>query len=232
MTTSTGLVHIGSSLRVALPQITLPPVSGAKVLLCASMSSLPVTNGKKLRVLGVDPAVAGATGYGIVEFEGTSQRLVRFGALKLPAKATFASRLREIHQLIVQLVEEFAPDAVAVESVFTALNARTALKLAEMRGVVLLAAAQAEVPAHSYSPREVKASVAGFGAASKKRIQQMGSSVLGLSCYPEPADAADALAVALCHANAARARERMAVATIKGRVEIAPSKRIRLGRSS
>src|SRR6202034_949867 len=96
----------------------------------------------RLCVLGVDPAVAGATGYGVVEFIGSSPRLLRFGALRLPARATFAARLREIHELIAQLVAEFAPDAVAVESVFTALNMRTALKLAEVRGVVLLAAAQ------------------------------------------------------------------------------------------
>lgn len=95
-----------------------------------------------LRVLGVDPAVAGATGYGVIEYDGPVPRLLRFGALKLPARATFASRLREVHRVIAQLVEEFAPDAVAVESVFTALNMRTALKLAEMRGVVLLAAAR------------------------------------------------------------------------------------------
>ena len=168
---------------------------------------------RRLRVLGVDPAVAGATGYGIVEFEGTHPKLLRFGALKFPVRATFASRLREIHQLISQLVEEFAPDAVAVESVFTALNMKTALRLAEMRGVVLLAAAQAQIPAHSYSPREIKASVSGFGAASKQQMQQMVSSVLGLSANPEPPDAADALAVALCHAHASRARERFAAAS-------------------
>jgi crossover junction endodeoxyribonuclease RuvC len=170
---------------------------------------------RKFRVLGVDPAVAGATGYGIVEFDGNTPRLVRFGALKLPGRATFASRLREIHQLISQLVEEFVPDAVAVESVFTALNMKTALKLAEMRGVVLLAAAQAQIPAHSYSPREIKVSVSGYGAASKQQMQQMVSSVLGLTEAPEPADAADALAVALCHAHAARARERFVSATVK-----------------
>jgi len=164
-------------------------------------------------VLGVDPAVAGATGYGVVEFNGPSPHLLRFGALKLPRQATFASRLREIHQLISRLVAEFAPDAVAVESVFTALNARTALKLAEMRGVVLLAAAQARVPAHSYSPREVKVSVAGYGAASKQQMQHMVKSLLGLAHYPEPADAADALAVALCHAHLAQARDRIAAAT-------------------
>jgi crossover junction endodeoxyribonuclease RuvC len=175
-------------------------------------TSKPEINAHAFRVLGVDPAVAGATGYGIVEFAGSAPRLVRFGALKLPAHTAFASRLREIHSLISQLVAEFLPDAIAVESVFTALNMRTALKLAEVRGVVLLAAAQASVPAHSYSPREVKSSVAGYGAASKQQMQQMVTSALGLTEYPEPADAADALAVALCHAHLARARDRFVVA--------------------
>lgn len=176
---------------------------------------IPAENQLKLRVLGVDPAVAGATGYGIVEFErpGAAPKLVRFGAVKLPQRATFAARLREIHHLIENLVREFAPDAVAVESVFTALNVKTALRLAEMRGVVLLAAAQAQIPAHSYSPREVKASVVGFGGASKQQVQQMVSSLLGLSEFPEPADASDALAVALCHAHVSRARARLAGAT-------------------
>jgi crossover junction endodeoxyribonuclease RuvC len=170
------------------------------------------TKARGLRVLGVDPALAGATGYGIIEFVGSSPRLVRFGSFKLPARATLAARLYEIHRLISQLVAEFTPDAVAVESVFAALNIRTALKLAEVRGVVLLAAAQASIPAHSYSPREVKSSVAGYGAASKQQMQQMVSSALGLTEVPEPADAADALAVALCHAHLARAQERMNVA--------------------
>ncbi|MBZ5501231.1 MAG: crossover junction endodeoxyribonuclease RuvC [Acidobacteriia bacterium] len=169
--------------------------------------------GRPLRVLGVDPAVKGATGYGVIEIDGAQARPMRFGAWKLPANATFAVRLREIHFLVSGLVEQFAPDAVAVESVFAAINVGTALKLAEMRGVVLLAAAQAQIPAHSYSPREVKASIAGFGGASKQQMQQMVRSLLGLPSIPEPADAADALAVALCHAQVSRARERIAVAT-------------------
>jgi crossover junction endodeoxyribonuclease RuvC len=169
-------------------------------------------NGHRLRVLGIDPAVAGATGFGVVEFVGPDARPLKFGAWKLPARASFDARLREIHGLVVKLVEEFSPDAVAVESVFTALNARTALKLAEMRGVVLLAAAQAHIPTHSYSPREVKACVAGCGGASKQQMQQMVRSLLALPAFPEPPDAADALAVALCHAQLARARERMAAA--------------------
>jgi len=182
-------------------------LSGSSKEISGPISS-PIS--KKLRVLGVDPSVAGATGYGIIELDGAHASLLRFGAFKLPARATFASRLREIHESITRLVEEFAPDAVAVESVFAALNMRTALMLAEMRGVVLLAAAQAQIPAHSYSPREVKASVAGFGGASKQQIQRMVSSALRLSVDPEPLDASDALAVALCHAHVSAARARMA----------------------
>ncbi|HEV2287895.1 MAG TPA: crossover junction endodeoxyribonuclease RuvC [Candidatus Acidoferrales bacterium] len=161
---------------------------------------------KSFRVLGLDPALAGATGYGVVELEGTAARMLRFGALRFPTRADFSARLREIHRVVAELVEEFAPDAVAVESVFAALNMRTALKLAEVRGVILLAAAQADIPTRSYSPREVKASIAGYGGASKQQMQQMVKVQLGLCELPEPADAADALAVALCHAHAARAQ--------------------------
>jgi crossover junction endodeoxyribonuclease RuvC len=145
-------------------------------------------------------------------------------------------RLRAIHELIAALVEEFSPNAVAVEAVFAKINVGTALKLAEVRGVVLLAAAQAAIPAHSYSPREVKSSVAGYGAASKLQMQQMVRSALGLCEFPEPADAADALAVALCHAHCARSGERMASAMkpqrIKARSLEIPSNRARATRIS
>ena len=105
-------------------------------------------------------------------------------------------------------MDEFSPDALAVESVFPALNMRTALRLAEVRGVVLLAAAQRGVAVHSYSPREVKASVAGYGQADKKQMQLMVRALLQMTETPEPSDAADALAVALCHLQAEQARQR------------------------
>lgn len=162
-----------------------------------------------LRVLGVDPALAGATGYGVIELQGSAARMLRFGALRFSSRAGFSERLRKIHKMVSDLVHEFEPDAVAVESVFAALNVRTALRLAEVRGVILLAAAQAEIPSHSYSPREVKASITGHGAASKEQMQQMIQGQLGLCERPEPADAADALAVALCHAHAAQAEYRL-----------------------
>jgi crossover junction endodeoxyribonuclease RuvC len=175
------------------------------------------SNPRKICVLGVDPALAGATGYGVVELERGAARMLRYGALRMPAREAYAARLCRIHQLIAELLQEFSPDAVAVESVFTALNMNTALKLAEVRGVVLLAAALAGVPSHSYSPRDVKLRIAGYGAASKQQMQQMVSMQLGMRETPEPEDAADALAVALCHAHATLAEERVAAATSAGR---------------
>jgi crossover junction endodeoxyribonuclease RuvC len=167
---------------------------------------------RKICVLGVDPAVAGATGYGVVELDGGVARMLRYGALRMPGREGYAARLCRIHRLIAELLAEFSPDAVAVESVFTALNMNTALKLAEVRGVVLLAAAMAGVPSRSYSPREVKSRIAGYGAASKQQMQRMVGMQLGMREAPEPEDAADALAVALCHAHTAQAEERVAVA--------------------
>jgi crossover junction endodeoxyribonuclease RuvC len=174
-------------------------------------------NGNLFRVLGVDPAAAGATGYGVIESDGRRCRMLRFGALRATRKGPehFPERLREIHSLLCELIEEFQPHGVAVESVFTALNMKTALTLAEVRGVVLLAAAQSHVPVHSYSPREVKACVAGYGHARKEQMQLMVRALLQMSETPEPADAADALAVALCHVQNAEFRARLANGTAR-----------------
>lgn len=169
------------------------------------------SGGELFRVLGVDPAAAGATGYGVIESDGRRCRMLRFGALRATRKGPehFPERLREIHALLSALIEEFQPHGVAVESVFTALNMKTALRLAEVRGVVILAAAQCDVPVSSYSPREVKASVAGYGNADKQQMQSMVRALLSMSETPEPADAADALAVALCHMQAAKFHARL-----------------------
>lgn len=162
-------------------------------------------------VLGIDPAAAGATGFGIVERDGNRCQMLRLGALR-PAKPLVGnSHLCRIHGMIAELIREFQPRAVALESIFAALNVKAALRLAEVRGVVLLAAAQAGVPAFSYSPREVKATVAGYGHAGKEQVQQMVRALLGLTETPEPADAADALAVALCHIQIGEGRERLGI---------------------
>jgi crossover junction endodeoxyribonuclease RuvC len=176
-------------------------------------SNLRKRPGVRFCVLGVDPAAAGPTGYAVLESDGRASRALRFGALAHPARTEFPARLRSIHQMLEGLMEEFLPDAIAIETVFAAPNLRTTLRLAEVRGVVLLAAAEAGIAAHSYSPREVKAAVAGYGGASKQQMQQMVGALLGLAAPPDSTDAADALAVALCHVFSAYARSRIAAAT-------------------
>ena len=177
-------------------------------------------NSRSIRVLGVDPAAAGPTGYGVIESDGRKCRSLHYGALKVAdklRKGSAGAALEAVHSMICRLLREFSPDALAVESIFSALNVKTALRLAEVRGVVLLAAAQHDVEVHSYAPRLVKASVAGYGHADKRQLQLMVQSVLGLAEVPEPADAADALAVALCHLQSEQFRQRFAIPMIPSR---------------
>jgi crossover junction endodeoxyribonuclease RuvC len=165
----------------------------------------------RIRVLGIDPASAGPTGFGVVESDGKKCRMLHYGAMQVPAKRQKegpGAVLQDIHVRVCELIEEFSPDAMAVENIFSALNVRTALRLAEVRGVILLAAAQQNVVVYSYAPREVKASVAGHGHADKRQMQVMVRALLSLTEIPEPCDAADALAVALCHLQAEQARRR------------------------
>ncbi|MFZ0818585.1 MAG: crossover junction endodeoxyribonuclease RuvC [Candidatus Acidiferrales bacterium] len=166
-----------------------------------------------LRILGIDPAAAGATGYAVIDARGPACAAVHYGAIPAARKAAgdVPARLKQIHLCIAELIEEFSPDALALESIFSALNVKTALRLAEVRGVILLAAAERGLPVHSYSPREVKAAVTGYGHADKSQIQQMVRALLSLKQLPQPADAADALAVALCHIQTARNEARFGV---------------------
>jgi crossover junction endodeoxyribonuclease RuvC len=179
----------------------------ARVIPCRKLSRMAANSSDAetpslRRILGIDPAASGPTGYGIIETDGRNFRVLRYGALRIAPKRQKSSAgacLHDVHALLCQLLEEFHPHAMAVESVFTALNMRTALRLAEVRGVVLLAAEQHGVEVRSYSPREVKACVAGYGHADKKQMQLMVRALLNMDETPEPSDAADALAVALCH---------------------------------
>jgi crossover junction endodeoxyribonuclease RuvC len=158
-----------------------------------------------LRVLGVDPAAAGPTGYGVIESDGRNCRLLHYGALRIAPqrrKESLGAALQDVHALLCKLIADFSPHVLAVEGIFSALNVRTALQLAEVRGVVLLAAEQFGVELYSYSPREVKACVAGYGQADKRQMQTMVGALLHMKELPEPSDAADALAVALCHLRA------------------------------
>jgi crossover junction endodeoxyribonuclease RuvC len=165
-------------------------------------------------VLGVDPACTGPTGYGLIESDGRTFRLLHYGALRVAAKRqkeSLGAGLQDVHGFLCRLIEEYSPQALAIEGIFSALNVRTALRLAEVRGVILLAAAQNDIAVYSYSPREVKASVAGHGNADKRQMQVMVRALLNMAEVPEPSDAADALAVALCHLQAEKLRARFAL---------------------
>lgn len=165
-----------------------------------------------MRVLGIDCGT-GTTGYGVVETEGGGYRLIHYGAIRTAISLPFPRRLRRIHSELTRLVERFRPDTVAIEEVFYSLNAKSAIKLSHVRGVVMLAAAEADLPVSEYSPLAVKSAVVGVGRAEKEQVQQMVKVLLGLRERPQPHDAADALAVAICHINTATTRQKIAAQT-------------------
>jgi crossover junction endodeoxyribonuclease RuvC len=153
-----------------------------------------------VRVFGIDPG-SERTGYGCVETDGRRHRLVLCGAIATAGSADFAARLATIHHALAAHLRDCRPDVVAIESLFHAANVRSALKLGHARGVAMLAAVQAGLQVVEYSPSEVKRAVVGFGRAEKGQVQQMIKLLLGLDAAPAPHDAADALAVALCHVH-------------------------------
>jgi crossover junction endodeoxyribonuclease RuvC len=167
-----------------------------------------------VRVLGIDPG-SETTGWGVVEGDSAGQRyhLVEYGAVKLSSSASFSSRLLKISCAIEEVIGRLQPDACAIEEAFYSVNPKVILKLGQVRGVALLAAERAALEIGEYSPRLVKQTVAGYGNAEKQQVQQMVRVLLALTAIPEPHDAADALAVAICHFHHANIRQRLAAAT-------------------
>jgi crossover junction endodeoxyribonuclease RuvC len=153
-----------------------------------------------VKIFGIDPG-SHRTGYGCVETDGSRHRVLLSGAITTSALASFPEKLLEIHRRLTVLIEMSRPDCVAIESLFHATNVRSALKLGHARGVAVLAAVEAGLPVVEYSPAEIKRAVVGYGRAEKHQVQQMMKLLLGLSEPPSPHDAADALAVALCHVH-------------------------------
>ena len=151
-----------------------------------------------MKIFGIDPG-SERTGYGCVERSAGRHHLVTCGSLAAPATASFPERLKHIHEHLATLLAESRPDCVAVESIFHARNVRSALKLGHARGVALLAASEAGLAVVEYAPAEIKRAVVGYGRAEKPQVQQMVKLLLGLDRAPSPHDAADALAVAICH---------------------------------
>jgi len=157
-----------------------------------------------LKVLGVDPGTA-ATGYGVVVREGGgAASLVECGVIRTQPGSPLADRLRDIHEGLDEVLSRHMPDVVAVEGVFFGKNVRTTVLLGHARGVILLAAAQRGLEVAEYAPAEIKNAVVGTGRASKEQVQFMVKKLLRLKEVPSPADAADGVAVALCHMNSAR----------------------------
>ncbi len=149
-------------------------------------------------VLGIDPGTA-LCGYGFVRSEQDEMSLVAYGAVATPANSPLPGRLLQIFTELSALVEQYRPDAAAVEKLFFAKNSRTALAVGHARGVALLVAAQAKLPVGEYTPNEVKQAIVGYGGADKNQMQQMVKMLLHLDFVPEPDDAADAVAIAICH---------------------------------
>ena len=161
-----------------------------------------------MRIFGIDPGTE-TTGYGAIDSDGNSHTLVEYGAIRSPRRA-FAERLHFIHTELLKAIERCRPERVVVENLFYATNVKSALRLGHVRGVTLLAGVSQGLPVFEYSPLEVKQAVVGYGRADKQQVQRMVMLLLELEELPEPHDAADALAVALCDAHRLRFAERVA----------------------
>lgn len=162
-----------------------------------------------MRVLGIDCGSFG-TGVGVIESDGRNYRVLHYGAIRPARSKPFAQRLEQIHRELEKLVDHYRPETIALEQVFQAFNVKSAMHLSQVRGVVLLAAARAGLPVSEYSALTVKSSVVGYGRAEKHQVQRMVQRLLALSALPQPDDAADALAVALCHIHTETTRLRLA----------------------
>lgn len=153
-----------------------------------------------MRILGIDPGY-GITGFGLIQAERSHFTLLRCGAITTPPNTDFYWRLTVIYNDMVQLLELAKPDAVAIEELFFGHNVTTGINVAQARGVILLAVQQANIPIYEYKPMQVKQAVVGYGNASKHQMMEMTKRILRLEASPKPDDAADAVAIALCHAR-------------------------------
>ena len=153
-----------------------------------------------MRILGIDPGY-GITGFGLIEADRGQYSLLRCGAITTPPNTEFSWRLVVIYEDMRRLLEIGKPDAVAIEELFFGQNVTTGIGVAQSRGVILLAIRQANLPIYSYKPMQVKQAVVGYGNATKHQVQDMTRRLLRLEKMPKPDDAADAIAIALCHAR-------------------------------
>lgn len=153
-----------------------------------------------MRVLGIDPGTA-TTGFGAIESSGSRIKLIDYGIIATRPDMDMAGRLCIVNRELHRVLEEINPDAVAVEQLYYHRNAKTVIPVAQSRGVVLMTTAMAGIPVSEYTPLQVKQAVVGYGSAEKKQVQFMVQRILAMNCLPKPDDAADALAIAICHVN-------------------------------
>lgn len=153
-----------------------------------------------MRILGIDPGLAN-TGYGVIEHTGQSSRMMTSGCIRTEAHEPLPQRLAKIHDTLVAVIDEWSPEVVCLEDLFFCKNVKTAMAVAQGRGVCILAASKARLEVAEYTPLQIKLAVVGYGKASKQQVEKMVKVLLGLSEIPSTNHAADALAVALCHAH-------------------------------
>lgn len=167
-----------------------------------------------MKVLGIDPG-SETLGWGVVEGSGLKYQLIDYGTVKSSPKEAFPKRLLKIYDGVEAVIREFQPDVVSVEEAFYATNVKVALKLGQVRGVVLLLGEQAKLEIAEYAPRLIKQTVVGYGNAEKHQVQEMVRVLLRMQKAPEPHDAADALAIAICHFHHAGVQDRIRQAKLK-----------------
>lgn len=155
-----------------------------------------------MRILGIDPGIA-TIGFGVLDFEGREYKLQNCGVITTPAHNSLSSRLEQIYDDMLQLLELFKPDAVSIEELFFNTNITTGIAVAHGRGVILLACRKAGARVYEYTPLQVKQAVVGYGRAEKKQVMDMVKRICTLPAPPRPDDAADAVALAICHARSA-----------------------------
>lgn len=158
-----------------------------------------------MRILGIDPGVA-IVGFGLIESERGAVRMLQYGAVNTSAGLPLATRLVQIEQDLTQLIQQFKPDEIAIEELFFSKNITTGIAVAHGRGVLLCAAERCGIPLFEYTPGQVKMAVTGYGKAEKRQVMDMTKRLLKLAKTPRPDDAADALALALCHARSSTSR--------------------------
>ena len=156
-----------------------------------------------MKILGIDPGVA-TVGFGLVESSGMHQRMISCGVITTPAHTPLSSRLDRIYSDLEELIRSCDPDAISIEELFFSKNITTGIPVAHARGVILLCAFRCGVPVYEYTPMQVKQAVVGYGKAVKKQVMEMTKSIIGLAQIPKPDDAADALAIAVCHGHTVR----------------------------